>query len=204
MIFSGELAAGSDHLESELAASLGMSRTPVREAALVLETQGLVTVRPRRGLRVTAIARADVAEIHDVLAELESHAAGQAASFGYDEDATAGLAGQLELMEAALARGDLDGWSEADDAFHRELVRLGRNRRVEAIAGLMADQLRRARRQTLFARPADGISCEDQRKVLDAVRAGAVYSAQSVQRAHRQRMRDEMLGIMKAHRLHQL
>ena len=42
MVFSGELPAGSDHLETELAERLGMSRTPVREAALLLESQGLV------------------------------------------------------------------------------------------------------------------------------------------------------------------
>ncbi|MEL7133859.1 MAG: winged helix-turn-helix domain-containing protein, partial [Pseudomonadota bacterium] len=52
MIFSGELPPGSDHLETELADTLGMSRTPVREAALILQAQGLVELRPRRGIRI--------------------------------------------------------------------------------------------------------------------------------------------------------
>ncbi|MEP2716846.1 GntR family transcriptional regulator, partial [Pseudophaeobacter sp.] len=50
MIFSGELAPGSDHLESEMAERLGVSRTPVREAALMLESQGLLELRPRKGV----------------------------------------------------------------------------------------------------------------------------------------------------------
>jgi len=49
LIFSGELGAGTDHLESELADLLGMSRTPIREAALILEAQGLVEMRTRKG-----------------------------------------------------------------------------------------------------------------------------------------------------------
>jgi len=61
MVFSGELAAGTDHLESELATQLGMSRTPVREALLTLQAQGLIEVRPRRGVRVRPISPTDMA-----------------------------------------------------------------------------------------------------------------------------------------------
>ena len=46
LIFSGDLAAGSDHLETELAERFGMSRTPVREAALILEAHSVTVVEP--------------------------------------------------------------------------------------------------------------------------------------------------------------
>ena len=64
LIFRGDLAAGSDHLETELAERFGMSRTPVREAALILEAQGLVAVRPRRGVRILSVSPDDMAEIY--------------------------------------------------------------------------------------------------------------------------------------------
>ena len=72
LIFAGELPPGSDHLESELAEKLGMSRTPVREATLVLESQGLLEVRPRKGVRISALSADDMREIYEVLTELES------------------------------------------------------------------------------------------------------------------------------------
>jgi DNA-binding GntR family transcriptional regulator len=59
-IFSGELAAGSDHLESELADLLEMSRTPVREAVLTLESQGLLELRPRKGVRILPLSPEDM------------------------------------------------------------------------------------------------------------------------------------------------
>jgi DNA-binding GntR family transcriptional regulator len=70
LIFSGKLGAGTDHLESELAQALGMSRTPVREAVLMLEAQGLLEVRPRKGVRIKPVSPSDMAEIYDVLTEL--------------------------------------------------------------------------------------------------------------------------------------
>ena len=69
MIFSGQLAPGSDHLETELAEQLGMSRTPVREAALMLQAQGLVDVRPRRGIRVRPVEPEGFDDVARSLAE---------------------------------------------------------------------------------------------------------------------------------------
>ena len=70
MIFSGQLAPGSDHLETELAEQLGMSRTPVREAALMLQAQGLVDVRPRRGIRERTVSAQDKRDIYDILTRI--------------------------------------------------------------------------------------------------------------------------------------
>ena len=83
-IFAGDLAAGSDHLESELAELLEMSRTPVREAVLTLEGQGLLEMRPRKGVRILPLSPGDMAEIYDVLTQLESHVTERAAAAGYD------------------------------------------------------------------------------------------------------------------------
>ena len=201
LIFAGDPAAGSDHLESELAERFGMSRTPVREAALILEAQGLVTVRPRRGVRILPVSPDDMAEIYDVLTELESHAAGAAAGAQYSQNDLTELARTIDAMETALACEDREGWAEADDRFHSELVRLGRNSRIVAIAAMMSDQVRRARTTTLYLRPLPKSSNDDHRAVFDAIKAGEVYKAASLHRAHRERAKEMLVSLLRSHRL---
>ncbi|MBT8424873.1 MAG: GntR family transcriptional regulator [Silicimonas sp.] len=204
MIFSGVLSAGSDHLETELAALFGMSRTPVREAALILEAQGLVEVRPRRGVRILPVSADDMAEIYDVLTELESHAAGQAAVAGYGADDLTDLGAAIDAMDAALAREDREEWGDADERFHGELVRLGGNSRIVAIATMMSDQVRRARAMTLYLRPLPVDSNEDHRAVLEAIRAGDGKRAARLHRDHRTRAKAMMVALLRDHRLHRL
>ena len=162
-----------------------MSRTPVREALLVLEGQGLVDVRPRKGVRIKPLSPVDMAEIYDVLTELESLAAANAAREGYSADDLQQLEHTINLMDSALEENDRGAWARADDAFHAELVQLGRNSRVEAIAQMMSDQVRRARLVTLHMRPVPNRSNEDHRAVLDAIAAGDADTAARVHREHR-------------------
>lgn len=201
LIFSGELPGGSNHLESELADMLGMSRTPVHEAAVVLEAQGLLEVQPRKGVRIHPVSADDMREIYEVLTELESLAAANAAAAQYSEADLVGLARAVDTMEQSLAAEDLDTWARADDQFHRELVRLGRNSRVESIAAMMADQVRRARMATLHMRARPTRSNEDHHAVLDAIRTGDVARARQVHRDHRQRARDEIVGLLDKFRI---
>ena len=200
-IFSGELSAGSDHLESELADLLEMSRTPVREAVLTLESQGLLEMRPRKGVRILPLSPEDMNEIYDVLTELESHAAERAAEAGYSAQDLSRLAQAIDDMDAAIARKDLDAWAEADDRFHKELVVLGGNSRIESIVGMMSDQVRRARSTTLFMRPLPTKSNEDHRIVYQAIRDGNAELARSTHRMHRQHAKQIHVDLLRKHRL---
>ncbi len=204
LVFTGALAAGSDHLEGELAAQLGLSRTPVREALLVLESQGLVEVRPRKGVRITPVSPKDMAEIYDVLTELESLAARRAAEAGYDDAALDVLAETIDAMDRALREDDRHAWAKADDQFHTELVRLGQNARIEAIVQLMADQVRRARLVTLYMRPAPVQSNEDHRRVLRAIASGAPDKAATLHRAHREAAKATLISLLETHHLNHL
>lgn len=200
-IFSGELSAGSDHLESELADLLDMSRTPVREALLTLESQGLLELRPRKGVRILPLSPEDMSDVYDVLTELESHAAERAAQAGYDDHDLADLACAIDDMDAAIARDDLDAWAEADDRFHRELVRLGGNSRISAIVEMMSDQVRRARMTTLFMRPVPTRSNEDHRAVFEAIRQSDPGTARQIHRRHRQHAKMILVDLLQKHRL---
>lgn len=204
LIFSGELAAGSDHLESELAERLNMSRTPVREASLMLESQGLLEMRPRKGVRILPVSADDMREIYDVLTELESLAAERAAQQGYAPDDLTALSASIEDMDRAVEQKDLEAWAEADDRFHTELLRLGRNARAMGIAAMMQDQVRRARATTLFIRPLPVRSNEDHRGVLNAIQAGDSALARKIHKKHRDQAKDMMLDLLEKYRLHQL
>ncbi len=204
MIFAGELPAGSQHLESELAERLGMSRTPVREAALTLENQGLLEMRPRKGVRILPVSPSDMREIYDVLTELESLAARRAAERAYSTEELAPLARAIEHMDQALDREDLEGWAAADEAFHAELVRLGGNSRVQSIVGMMSDQVRRARSVTLYMRPLPIKSNQDHRRVFDAIRDGNPDQAAEIHRSHRQAAKDLIVNLLERHKLHMI
>nr|WP_321250658.1 GntR family transcriptional regulator [uncultured Ruegeria sp.] len=204
MILSGELAAGTDHLESELAETLGMSRTPIREAALMLESKGLLEMRPRKGVRILPVSSDDMREIYDILTELESLAAQRAAEAGYSVDELAVLAGSIANMDQAIEAEDLEAWAEADELFHQELVRLGGNKRVEAIVAMMSDQVRRARATTLFIRPLPVKSNEDHRVVFQAISEGRPDTARERHREHRLQAQAMLCGILEKHRLNSL
>ncbi|MEO1537959.1 MAG: GntR family transcriptional regulator [Pseudomonadota bacterium] len=201
MIFSGDLPAGSDHLESELAKRLSMSRTPVREAILTLEGQGLLELRPRKGVRILPVSPEDMAEVYDVLTELESLAAGSAAAAGYTDNELAGLLQAIDDLDVAISNADLDAWAKADDRFHTELVRLGGNSRVMGIVYMMSDQVRRARATTLALRPLPTKSNEDHRRVYSAIRDGDAKTARATHRAHRREAKNIIVGLLEKHRL---
>lgn len=201
LIFKGELAAGTDHLETELAVRLNMSRTPVREAVLALEAQGLLEMRPRKGVRILSLSPDDMREIYEILTVLESVAAQNAAKAGYDDSELAGLAGAIDSMDAALESGDLRAWAEADDRFHTELVRLGGNTRIMSVVSMMADQVRRARAMTLFIRDVPHKSNHDHRQVMEAIRNGKPDEAYRIHHTHRTQAQTTLLSLLDKHQL---
>lgn len=186
MIFSGELAAGSDHLETELARKLDVSRTPIREAVLLLSSQGLLTVRPRKGVRIASISVSDMQEIYQILTELESLSAYLAAKKNYKKNELIDLASAIDAMDHALNRSDREAWAIADDKFHGTLLELGGNSRVLRIVGMMADQIRRARSITLHIRPLPLKSNDDHRAVYEAILQGNAEAARTLHHEHRQ------------------
>ena len=204
MIMEGDLAPGSNHLEAELAEALGLSRTPVREAALRLAHEGLVTVRPRKGVRVCELTPRDMTDIYDILTELECLAAGRAAARRPSPADLAPLTTATDRMEAALHGGDLDAWAAADDRFHRALAALGDNARMSEIVARLYDQAYRARRLTLRLRPPPAASTRDHRALLEAIATGAADTARAIHRTHCESARGKLLEIMEAHALRRL
>src|SRR6266851_4637128 len=110
--------------ERRLSAGLGISRTPIREAMTLLEQEGFVRTRPRRGIFLVRKTKREIVEMITVLAALESMAARLAAERAPDED----IAGLRGLM-TAFRNGDNGGerlaeYSDANIAFHQAIIKM--------------------------------------------------------------------------------
>ena len=200
-ILGNRYPANLQVLEQELALELGMSRTPVREALIRLEREGLVEILPRRGMRVLPISARDMGEIYEVLTALEGRAAERLAASRPSAEALAPLTAALERMERALAAGELVSWAEADGEFHRGLVELAGNRRLARMAATVSDQVHRARMATLGLRPAPQQSNRDHRALIDAILEGDSARARTLHEAHRERARQLLTEILERHDL---
>ncbi|MXU66624.1 GntR family transcriptional regulator [Oceanomicrobium pacificus] len=204
MILTNRLPAGSNHLETELAEMLGMSRTPVREATLVLESQGLLKVRPRRGVQILTLSPEDMTEIYQILTELESLAAELVAAKKLSAAKLAPLDRALERMEKSLDDNDREAWAAADEEFHATLVNLSGNSRLAAIVSTYNDQVRRARNLTLFIRPLPRASNEDHARLMEALRDGDAERARELHRQHRMRAKTTLIALLEKHGFHQV
>lgn len=106
-ILDGRLVPGEPLREAQLADSLGTSRTPVREALLLLEHEGLVTGSPNRGATVTRYDRDELVELYSIRAALEGHAARIAAT-RLTTDAVEALAASCERFRVLRAAVHVD------------------------------------------------------------------------------------------------
>ena len=121
MILAGDLAAGAQLREAEVAAMLGVSRGPVREAFRALEESGLVRLEKNRGVFVRQIGVEEADDIFELRAVLDEFAGRRAAQKTTSAQA-AELQALVEVMESAVTRGDVDGYHDANLAFHDRIV----------------------------------------------------------------------------------
>lgn len=203
-IRANELSAGEIAPEPEIALRLGMSRTPVREALIRLESEGLVELVPRRGARVLPIKAEDMREIYELLAALEPEAAAALASRRPSADELAPLEESVRDMEAALSRDDLEAWAEADSRFHQILLVLGGNRRMRDFVNTLYDQVHRARMFTLHLRAKPVQSTQEHRQAMTLIARGEAEAVRRLFRLHRRRASAELLKILETCHLHQL
>jgi DNA-binding GntR family transcriptional regulator len=197
LILDNAIPPGAQMLEQEAALRLGMSRTPVREAMVRLQHEGMVEIRPRHGMRVLPISVDDMQEIYDILTELEGLAARRAAERGLNEEELSGLDAAVDAMDRALAADDRTAWAEADGEFHARLVAASGNRRLQSAVATVMDQSQRARRLTLALRPKPVNSNADHRAVVAAIRARDGETAHAEHHRHRRENGKMLIEILR-------
>ena len=149
-ILKGELQPGERLMEIALANRLGVSRTPVREAIRMLEHEGLVVMKPRRGAQVAKITEQELNDVLEVRKSLEMLAANKACERMTEEDMKAMRETGAEFRKLALNPNcDLTALTEADVAFHDTIYRGTRNRRLNQILANLREQMYRFRLEYL-------------------------------------------------------
>jgi DNA-binding GntR family transcriptional regulator len=187
---------GFQATELDIATRLNMSRTPVREALMRLQQEGLVEVVPRHGMRVLPVSPADMKEIYEVLRSLEATAAELAAARKLSPAELRRLEDASDAMDAALKADDLDAWAKADEAFHAQLLDLCGNRILKQMVLNTWDRAHRARMVTLRLRPKPIHSTREHRALVKAIKQGDPAAAGELQRAHRERAGGELVQLL--------
>lgn len=184
-IFSGELAPGTWIDELKLAEQYGISRTPLREALKVLATEGLVTMKLRRGAYVTEVSERDLAEVYHLLAVLEADAAGVVAA-----EATPAQLRELEALHQELEAaaqpegGDRERFFALNERFHLRLLALARNRWREQVVSDLRKVLKLNRRNSLAKTGRIAESLGEHRAIMAALLAHDALKAEQAVREH--------------------
>ncbi|MCI0679247.1 MAG: GntR family transcriptional regulator [Actinobacteria bacterium] len=190
-----QLRPGQILSEGALASSLGMSRTPIREALGQLEQEGYVVVIPGVGTQVAELTLAEVIEICETLDALDTQIAGWAAERGSDEALTA-IGKASEAMASLADEGDRLTWATADSQFHEFFAVAAGNTTAARTVKTLRGRLRRISIGSA-TRPERLVACTDEHvKVASAVLARHPEEARALMHAHLLAMRASIIDML--------
>lgn len=182
-IITNALRPGERLSENDLAAQLGVSRQPVREALIRLSEAGLVQVLPQRGTVVSRISAARAESARFLRASVESAVAREAATRA-DAAAIARMRGLIADQAEAVRAGDHAGFLALDDALHRAVAATTDHEDVWRILHHVKLQMDRVRYLSLpDATPAARL-LEQHTAIVDAIEARDPNAAEAVMRLH--------------------
>ena len=181
MVLTLELAPGAALSENELAASMGVSRTPVRESLIMLAQEGLVQVFPKIG---SFVSRVDPAQVADAqfLREAVELASLEDLPERLDSAVVEELRGNLKRQQRADL--DLEEFFELDEAFHQGLMRLSGHANVWTTVAAAKGHLDRARRLGLHENVSPAVFATQHHEIFDAIVGGNVPLARTAMRTH--------------------
>jgi GntR family transcriptional regulator, vanillate catabolism transcriptional regulator len=199
-ILSGRIAPGTRLLQTDVAAQLGVSRTPLREAFRILERDGLIRMsNGNLTVEVASLADDEAIETYRIREVIDGMAAALAAERGLTEQMRSRLAADLDRMDAAVAPLALSRYSAAHVDFHTGVLEASGSRRViELIPTFrISSQMVLSRRQSND--PVHGgrqaidelliMGNEDHRRIFDAILSGDPAAAEEAARGHAARTR---------------
>ena len=180
---AGRIATGEPLQEAALAAQLGVSRTPVREALARLASEGLV-VADGRSFTVPELSDADIEDIYALRFLLEPEALREIAKLRLSRDALQSLRKPLNEMAAAHAAGDGAEFMEANYRFRAAWMALVPNRRLARAIELYADHVRYLRAFTLEDKSVRALVLKGLKRILAALEQGDETEAGEAMLAH--------------------
>ncbi|GGG22297.1 GntR family transcriptional regulator [Rhodococcoides trifolii] len=179
-VLTSPASTGTFLNEGELASAIGVSRTPVREALLLLVSEGLIEMVPKRGAYVPPVSGRQIGELMDLRGVLERHAASRSITHGNAPvtEMTHALAEQETLAELSMSNSGLsDDASKRfihwDGLFHQALIdSAGSELLSRTYAGLRARQLRVGLSALVEVAGRQHHVCGEHQAIVDALAAG--------------------------------
>jgi DNA-binding GntR family transcriptional regulator len=188
-ILSGQWKIGEIYNEKAIAADLGISRTPVREALLELASQGLIVFLPRKGLMVNRFTRRDVDEIFELRKAIELAAVEKITRISPPFDLFE-IEESLLKQRKAANENDYRAYMEADRFFHTRFSELTNNRRLIAILENLRDMihLMGSKALSLEGRALEVI--EEHQAIFAAVKKGNVEEVRRAMENHLEKSKE--------------
>ena len=169
-ISSGQLKPGERVAEPELAERFGISRTPIREAFRQLESEGYLTVIPRKGAVVVSFSEKDVEEFYAIKSILEGYAARRACDKLTPRDLDKLQATNAKLLQ--LAEGaDIKHFFKVHNDFHEMFLRAADNEKLYDLITNLVGRFQRLRIASLSLPGRMRISVQEHDKIIEAFRA---------------------------------
>jgi DNA-binding GntR family transcriptional regulator len=169
--------------ERQLSEQLGISRTPLREALVRLEQEGLVNIIPRRGIFIVRKTKKEIVELVIVWAALESMAARLATQRASDEE-LASLRRMFPSFSAGDQPANIDEYSERNIEFHQAILKLGGCQLLVDMANQLFLHVRSIRAQTIGEADRATRSIKDHRQIIEAIEARDTELAEHLVREH--------------------
>lgn len=185
-ILARSLGPGARLGEERLARLFSVSRTPVREALMRLESEGLATRHRRAGLIVAAITQEQILEIYVIREALDGISARLAAQFHNQAD-IASLERLNQGMAEAARNHAFDEMARLNVAFHQTLARASRNEMLQQFVGEVHRAVRRFRETTFSFGTRAEEAVREHHTLIAAIAEGDAERAESIARAHMHR-----------------
>lgn len=167
-IVNGQIPAGTRVAEPELADRFGISRTPIREAFRQLESEGFITVIPRKGAVVASLSAKDISDFYDLKTVLEGYAA-RCAARTLTEKEIVKMETVNRQMEAAADKKDLRKVLTLHNEFHDIFLKSCGNEKLHSIVQNLVRQFQRFRLIVAIRGKMDG-SIKQHEEIIDAFR----------------------------------
>jgi DNA-binding GntR family transcriptional regulator len=168
--------------ERRLSEGLGVSRTPIREAMTLLEQEGFVRTRPRRGIYVVKKTKREIVEIITVMAALEGMAARLAAHRASDGE-IAELHGLMDQFRSGN-RERLDEYSDANIAFHQAIIKMSGCALLADMTENLFIHMRAIRKITIHQENRAARSIADHMRIIEALERRDADAAERLAREH--------------------
>ncbi|CDI50673.1 GntR family transcriptional regulator [Clostridium tetani] len=182
-IFDKKLEAGDRLIENNIAKSMGVSRTPVREALRQLEIEGLAINIARKGTLVKGISKEDIVEIYDIREVLEGLAV-RGACLNISRKEILRLKEIIDIMGKCINENDTDKYIKSHNEYNRIILNASKNKRLISKLEYIYEYLKSMRKVTLSNETRREKALLEHNNIVEAIEQGDEILAERLAREH--------------------